>query len=81
MTRISKKTVEQLEDDLKKLQHKIALAKIKQSKTRFSTELRKRLKAIMDNHNVSLTDSEINVIVNPCEICENLYFNKANREA
>lgn len=65
-----------IEEQIKALQAKLAKAKAKESTTRFSLEIRKRLKNIMENHSVELTDAEYNVIVNPCEIEEKMYFDK-----
>lgn len=66
----------EIEDQIKALQAKLAKAKAKESTRRFSLEIRKRLKNIMDNHAVELTDAEYNVIVNPCEIVEKMYFDQ-----
>lgn len=65
-----------IEEQIKELQIKLAKAKARESTTRFSLEIRKRLKNIMDNHAVELTDAEYNVIVNPCEIVEKMYFDQ-----
>ena len=68
----------QIEEKIKALQKKLEKAKAKESTIRFSLEIRKRLKNIMDNHAVELTDSEYNVIANPCEIVEKMYFDYVN---
>lgn len=67
-----------IEEQIKALQAKLAKAKAKakESTRRFSLEIRKRLKNIMENHSVDLTDAEYNVIVNPCEIVEKMYFDQ-----
>ena len=64
----------QIEEQIKNLQAKLAKAKAKESTTRFSLEIRKRLKNIMENHAVEMTVAEYNVICNPCEIVEKMYF-------
>lgn len=74
------KTSADIEQEIKALQEKLAKAKQRESKNRFSVETRKRLNAIMENHNVKLSDAEINVIVNPCENAERLYFLKCKDE-
>lgn len=65
-----------IEEQIKALQAKLAKAKAKESTTMFSLEIRKRLKNIMENHSVELNDAEYNVIVNPCEIVEKMYFDQ-----
>lgn len=74
------KTSADIEQEIKALQEKLAKLKQRESKNRFSVETRKRLNAIMENHNVQLSDAEINVIVNPCENVERLYFLKCKDE-
>ena len=64
----------QIKEQIKVLEAR--LAKAMESTTRFSMEIRKRLKNIMDNHAVERTEAEVNVIVSPCEILEKMYFNK-----
>lgn len=78
-TRKTKTSVE-IEQEIKALQEKLAKAKQREAKNRFSVETRKRLNAIMENHNVKLSDAEINVIANPCENAERLYFLKCKDE-
>lgn len=72
----------QIEDQIKALQAKLAKAKAKakESTTRFSMEIRKRLKNIMENHALELTDAEYNVIANPCEIVEKMYFDQVTAQ-
>ena len=70
----------QIEEQIKAMQAKLAKAKTKESTIRFSLEIRKRLKNIMENHAVELTDAEYNVIVNPCEIVEKMYFDKVTEK-
>lgn len=52
------KTSAEIEQEIKALQEKLAKAKQREAKNRFSVETRKRLNAIMENHNVKLSDAE-----------------------